>query len=390
MERDIVCCVVAVLMNPKDEKARLDGEDARPWRPRLRVLSLPGRGYRTNPYFDAFCDALRDAAVEVVAPRSRATMMFRFDILHIHFPEHYVLDHPLGTALRRGLAFLAYATIAKLLGKKVVWTVHDALPNHSRNGWLLWPHLRYVRALIDAYIFMSPASEARFFAAFPRRDGVAVWHLPHGTFDIAAMVPAQRDALRRELTGGVDCLLVSYIGEIKPYKNVEALAQIPPKDPSERLIKVLVAGRVHPRCDPALVARSLAQLGPERLVRLPEYLSNERMAELMQAVDVVLLPYTWGWNSGAVAFAVSCHARLLCSDLPMFRELAEQLGPPWVYVYDHAAADPAAALRAALFRMARDAVDQAASDRLRAFLAETSFAAGGIQLRDLYAGLLAR
>ena len=28
MERDIVCCVVAVLMNPKDEKARLDGEDA--------------------------------------------------------------------------------------------------------------------------------------------------------------------------------------------------------------------------------------------------------------------------------------------------------------------------------------------------------------------------
>ena len=195
----------------------------------MRVLSLPGRGYRTNPYFDAFCDALRDAAVEVVAPRSRATMMFRFDILHIHFPEHYVLDHPLGTALRRGLAFLAYATIAKLLGKKVVWTVHDALPNHSRNGWLLWPHLRYVRALIDAYIFMSPASEARFFAAFPRRDGVAVWHLPHGTFDIAAMVPAQRDALRRELTGGVDCLLVSYIGEIKPYKNVEALPKSHPK-----------------------------------------------------------------------------------------------------------------------------------------------------------------
>ena len=82
-------------------------------------------------------------------------------------------------------------------------------------------------------------------------------------------------------------------------------------------------------------------------MRLPEYLSNERMAELMQAVDVVLLPYTWGWNSGAVAFAVSCHARLLCSDLPMFRELAEQLGPPWVYVYDHTAADPAAELRAA-------------------------------------------
>lgn len=368
----------------------MPGEEPGSARAGLRVLSLPGRGYRTNPYFDAFCDALSDAGVEVVARRSRAATMFRFDILHIHFPEHYVLDHPLGTALRRGLSFLAYATIAKLLGKKVVWTVHDALPNHSRNGWLLWPHLRYVRALIDAYIFMSPASEARFFAAFPRRAGVAVWHLPHGTFDIAPMAPAQRDALRRELTGGVDCLLVGYIGEIKPYKNVEALPQLPLRDPDGRPVKVLVAGTVQRRCDPALVARSLAQLGPERLVRLPEYLSNERMAELMQAVDVVLLPYTWGWNSGAVAFAVSCHARLLCSDLPMFRELAEQLGPPWAYVYDHTAADPAAELRACLFRLARDVVDQPAADRLRAFLAETSFGAGGIRLRDLYAGLLAR
>ena len=111
----------------------------------------------------------------------------------------------------------------------MVWTVHDALPNHSQNGWLLWPHLRYVRALIDAYIFMSPASEARFFAAFPRRGTASpVWHLPHGNFDIAAMVPAQRDALRRELTGGVDCLLVSYVAD-QALQDVEALAKSAPK-----------------------------------------------------------------------------------------------------------------------------------------------------------------
>ncbi|MGO8918816.1 MAG: hypothetical protein ACLQJR_23185 [Stellaceae bacterium] len=353
----------------------------------IRVLSMPGRGH-TIPYVDAFCDGLDEAGMEVVGVRSRAAKMFRFDILHLHFPEHYVTERSARSAVLNATALLICALITKLLGKTIVWTVHDVLPSRQRHRWLLWPYLWCMRALTDAYVFMSRTSESQFFAAFRRPKRVVISHVPHGSFEIPSMSRAQRDELRGDLTGGADCLLVGFIGEIKPYKNIGALAQLPPEDPTGRPIKFLIAGLPHHAYDAAIIEASLARIAPERIIRLAERPSDRRIAELNQIVDLVLLPYTVGWNSGGAVVALSCHARILCSGLPMFRELAERPGAPWVYVYDHEAENPAAELWASLSRFAQDKVDADAVGRLQAFLADTSFPEGTKRFRELYTRLM--
>lgn len=364
---------------------RTEARDRPPALPPIRVLSLPGRG--PHPYVDAFCDALERAGMHIVDARSRAARTFRFDILQVHFPEHYVTERSAGSAALNAVALLVFAAMAKLLGKKIVWTVHDVLPSRRRHTWLLWPYLWCMRALTNAYVFMSRASEPQFFAAYRRPKRAVIAHVAHGSFDIQLMPPARRDALRRDLAGSEDCLLVGFIGEIRPYKNIETLALLPRMDPTGRPIKFLIAGLPHHAYDPAIVEASLAGIAPGRIVRLAERPSDQRIAELVQVVDIVLLPYTLGWNSGAALIALSCHARILCSALPMFCELAEQPGAPWAYVYDHRAKDVPAALWASLRSMTQDKLDPDASERLRRFLASTSFAEGAKRYLELYTSL---
>ena len=89
---------------------------------------------------------------------------------------------------------------------------------------LLQLYLLCVRVLVDAYVFMSPSSEAEFVKSFPRAREKTAWHVPHGPYPVAAVSPQRRAEPRERLSGGANCLLVGFLGDIRPYKNPEALA----------------------------------------------------------------------------------------------------------------------------------------------------------------------
>ena len=126
----------------------------------------------------------------------------------------------------------------------------------------------------------------------------------------------------------------------------------------------------------------------KHLIRIRARLSDQRLTDIIGAVDVVLLPYLCGSNSGFSMLVLSCGQRLLCSALPMFRDLANRPGPPWVYVFDHRTKDLSAELEAALSRFQHDVVDTDAKSRLQTFLDDCSFDRGARQLRQLYERLI--
>jgi hypothetical protein len=72
----------------------------------------------------------------------------------------------------------------------------------------------------------------------------------------------------------------------------------------------------------------LSRILPKRMVRIKERISDQDLVDMIRAVDFVLLPYLRGSNSGFSMLVLSCGQRLLCSALPMFRELQNRLGPP--------------------------------------------------------------
>ncbi len=313
---------------------------------------------------------------------------FKFDVLHIHWPEFYVTERSIYIAMVLAPTILVYMIATKLLRKKIVWTVHDVVPAKARHARLLQLYLLCVRGLVDAYVFMSPSSEAEFVRIFPRARGKKTWHVPHGPYPVSAISPHRRVELRERLSDGANCLLIGFLGDIRPYKNPKALAYLPHQDSIGREIKIVVAGAVDSTYDAIEVEASLSRIPLKRLIRIRERLSDQCLADMISVVDIVLLPYLRGSNSGFSMLVLSCGQRLLCSALPMFKDLTNRPGPPWVYVFDHRARDLSAELEAAFTRFQHDVVDTDAKSRLRAFLDDCSFDHGAQQLRQLYEGLL--
>jgi beta-1,4-mannosyltransferase len=313
---------------------------------------------------------------------------FRFDVLHMHWPEFYITERPIYIAAVLAPTVLVYMMVTKLLRKNIVWTIHDVIPMKARHARLLQLYLLCVRVLVDAYVFMSPSSEAEFVKLFPRARKKIAWHVPHGPYPVSAISAQGRAELRERLSGGTNCLLVGFFGDIRPYKNPEALAYLPHHDSIGREVKIVVAGAVDSTYDDKEIEVSLSRIPLKRVIRIRERLSDKHLADIIGAVDVVLLPYLRGSNSGFSMLVLSCGQRLLCSALPMFRDLADRPGSPWVYVFDHLAKDLSAELEAALSRFQHDVVDTDAKSRLRAFLDDCSFDRGARQLHQLYERLM--
>ena len=73
---------------------------------------------------------------------------------------------------------------------------------------------------------MSLSSEAEFVKIFPRTMTKKVCHVPHGPYPVSATSQQRQAELRERLSGGGDCLLVGFFGDIRPYKNAEVLAYL--------------------------------------------------------------------------------------------------------------------------------------------------------------------
>src|ERR1700730_19383481 len=100
----------------------------------IRVLYLPGRDFRGNPFIQLFCEALEQQEIRIVNVHTPEGRLFQFDILHIHWPEHYVTERSWLNAIGHAAIMLAYLFIAKVLTKKIVWTIHDIVPVRERHA----------------------------------------------------------------------------------------------------------------------------------------------------------------------------------------------------------------------------------------------------------------
>jgi glycosyltransferase involved in cell wall biosynthesis len=336
------------------------------------VLSIPGRDHE-NRYFKLAIEGLEQAGASVVDPRLANVAGFRYDILHLNFPTHYVTENGWFKATLLAAAMAAYLLLARLLGRRIVYTVHDVVPVRPNNEFVLWRFLDLVHALTQGYVFISRSSRQAFVERFPGERGKPWILVRHGAYPASVLDAAARAARRRDLAGEADVFLVGFVGALKPYKNPRALQALPARLADGRPVRVVVAGHIPEPQHRAEIEAALAAIPEENLIRLDRQLTDSELDAVIQAVDVVLLPYARGSNSGVALLVLANHGRLIGSAAPMFAELAEDLGAPWVYT----ASGAPEALAQAVASVASRRVDAADRARLRSYLDQIDFAAGG-------------
>jgi glycosyltransferase involved in cell wall biosynthesis len=270
-----------------------------------------------HPYQERFAQAMAAHGVTVrpgTCFTDKALRESSVDGIHFHWIENLWSG---GHFWRRGRLIYGlhrYCRLARHLGKKIVWTVH----NHGRHEGVLWgDRFGYgvVARSADLVIVHSRWSEEHIRQTYRPRGQIV--HMPLGNFD-GTYEPLRTPAEVREALGlAVGRPLCGLIGGVRPYRGhelaIEALRG------SAGSVQLLIAG---PTIDEGYGGwvEELAASCPSAVCRLGK-LSDAEYAEYVRACDVILLPYEGITGSAALLAAWTLARPVLMSDLPFFQEL---------------------------------------------------------------------
>lgn len=233
----------------------------------------------------------------------------RPDVLHVQFL-------PLST---RGLALERWFLRAvKILGIKVVYTVHNVLPQDT--GERYRSTYRRLYHLADWLVCHDVEASSRIRAEFgidPNRISV----IPHGPLFENSHACASSVA-RARLGFPSDEPLVLWQGIVRPYKGVEFLLRAWKRFCDVSLRGKLVIAGMGDRALMQDIEAETAALGIQPRVRLElRFLPIQEVADWYDAADILVYPYREITTSGALLTGVVRGKAIVASRLPAFEQI---------------------------------------------------------------------
>jgi len=305
-------------------RVRHDGE--------LLVVTWPAiRKGTGNPYNWRLAEELEAHGVTVADWSRLRAVLWRPDVIHVHWPEFAVGGRALPAAVVNAALVLAALAVARRRGAVVVWTAHNLGAHEASHARLLRAYLdRFVRQ-VDAVTVMTEAGAKAVRSRFPKlaRRPVVLAH--HGDYRSSYPSPTPRAEARARLGIADEARVALFFGQVRPYKDVPALLRAfrGLEDPAARLV---VAGRP---LSPA-VGEELWNLavGDHRIELRLDFVAAETVPLLFGAADLVVLPYAEILNSGAAMLALSFDRPVLLPRTAVFEEIRELVGAGWVHLYE--------------------------------------------------------
>jgi beta-1,4-mannosyltransferase len=124
--------------------------------------------------------------------------------------------------------------------------------------------------------------------------------------------------------------LIIYFGLIRPYKNVEHLAEVFSQLESQDL-NLEITGFTESKCLIESIETTAEK--DSRVTFRNVFLSDRELYSEISRATLVVLPYTRLLNSGAALLALSLRRPVLVPETCAMRELANEVGRDWVQMY---------------------------------------------------------
>jgi glycosyltransferase involved in cell wall biosynthesis len=212
------------------------------------------------------------------------------------------------SALRRFIAD------AERRGIIIVWTVHNLTPHENRRGsddeGFALLHDR-----VSLRIFHSRHARDEALSRYGARGDTIV--MPHGNYDGAFPAPRSRELVRSELGLPPETRLLLCAGNVRAYKGTE-VAVMAMQELARLGYQLLIAGRAERRAL-AEIRRAVRGIPGVRLEA--GRMDAQRLADLHEAAEAVLLPYTEVTGSGALLAALSQSRAVIVTPMPYFKEI---------------------------------------------------------------------
>ncbi len=299
----------------------------------LRVDGEPAfRTRHANPYNARLYEAMQRTGATVRDLKYRHIFTSTPDIVHLHWPElTFLSGHQRWRVAARLLMFFSLLRVARLKGTRLVWTAHNVTAHEQRSTPALRKWFRRLWcANVDGVLALTEQGVGAVRSAYPELADVPIFVTPHGHYLDDYDLTLSREEARRRLGIAESRTVIAVVGQIRQYKNVPALvnAVLELADPQ---VLLLVAGRPD-REQTAHELRDAAHGNPSVQLHL-DFLSDEYLATVLRAADLVVLPYRAIQNSGSVILALSAARPVVVPDLGAMAELTAQVGNHWVHTY---------------------------------------------------------
>jgi len=156
----------------------------------LKSVFLPKWNDNDNPYQNQLADHLAKLGVQVEGTHSTLFLPIalkpqKANILHLHWLHLLIVAYGRTSALKSRLRLVALITqlvILRLMGVKIVWTVHN-LKNHE-NQYLKLDRIctALVIKLSHAIIAHCEAAKCELAAAFHLKNDKKIFVVPHSNY----------------------------------------------------------------------------------------------------------------------------------------------------------------------------------------------------------------
>ena len=287
----------------------------------LRVLAWPIDP--RNPYTASlYTDMGQDVRVEEF---SMPNLRHRYDVWHVHWPEALLNIRNPALASAKLAAFLAMIDWVRLRGGKIVWTVHNLKAHDNLHPRIEAMFYRRFIGHVDGVISLSDTGLQMAQEKFGRLRDLPAVIIRHGHY--RNQYPQCPPDARAALGIDDDTRVILFFGEVRGYKNVDALVRAFRGVKDER-VHLLIAGRPKNAELGAGIAKEAAR---DTRVRLElAFIEPARVGKYFGAADLVVLPYRHILNSGAALLALSFNRPVLVPDIGSMGELAADFGDKWI------------------------------------------------------------
>jgi glycosyltransferase involved in cell wall biosynthesis len=302
----------------------------------MRLLVLPRD---SNPYQGLLYTEMQRLGVrvsyigELTASRTLNVLLLPLEVgfrrvagarlIHVHWVFAFTLPGSHRFPVLRRVTqfwFLVWLKTCRMLGVHLVWTAHNVLPHTP----VFADEVSARRALVAACDLVVAHSQATLeelaaLGAVARRSAV---------IQQGPIAPIVSDASLRAL-GGEGPRRFFFFGRVLEYKGVEDLLAAFLAMPDDVAAHLTVIGQ----CDDlSLRSRlwAMAQRSGTRVMLRLEHVSDEELAHLLVAADVVVLPFRRVTTSSSAMLALSYGRPLIVPDLAGLADLPDRA----VFRYD--------------------------------------------------------
>lgn len=276
----------------------------------MRVWMWP-KSSELNFYNDLLSDSLNGAGMDIVDLKHGKLLLGvgrtkPGDIVHIHWMHHAYQNRNVLLFIVKSFLFIMTMIFLKLRGVQLVWTIHNLYPHQVKYRRLE----RMMRTLICKFcsklIVASESIKRKVIAEF-KVPASKLFVVKHGHY-LGVYKPNGID-FRKQYSIGEDANVYLFLGAIKAYKGVEDLIEAfnAIKTKNDFLI---IAGKA----DKGMERYLKGVEDTQNIIMELRFIPNEEVADLISAVDVMVMPYKEITTSGSAILGLSFKKLIIMPD----------------------------------------------------------------------------